>query len=227
MNLLELNDAILYGEKTKIVTPKLSQDMLSTFQSLISSGQRIRMFYDQTDDVNSFFSLFPDVKQIVGTRVCVECFYACKLGYFMEGVPTKLTYIVQKMLSGEDNKLYVNRSMNAAVQLLTPYSNCEYEIAGECYTMKDVVENVVGSPIKLINSSVRKVKVRDVWEVFVPDANRVALLPDGIGSSLSMDDCENLRYVRDLGIALNDIPIRTLGNRVGIVRDDFDLRECV
>ncbi len=226
MNLLEMNDAILFGKKNTVEVPIPSKGNLDTFQSLINSGKSIKMFYDQTDDANSFFALFPDVRQIVGSKICVECFYACKVGYFMGGVPSKLLYIVTKMLSRNEAKVFVNRSINSAVQLLKPYMSNEYVLDGQKYTVKDVIENVAGAPVKLLNTSIRKTKVGQEWEVFIPEVNRVAILPAGLGELLSMTDCENLRYVRELGIVLHDVPIRVMGNRVGITTDDFDLRNC-
>lgn len=226
MNLLEMNDAILYGKKKKTIVPVVTADDLTLFKKTIAMSARIKSMYEQTDDANSFFAIFPGVKQIVGAKKCVECFYACKLGYIMHGIPAKLVYVLTKMFN-ENGKQFVNKAMSTALPLLKPYVNCAFEYNEESYDLKDVIENICGQSVKLLNTSVRKVKSGSAWEVFIPVANRVAILPDGMADMLSQDDCERLSFDTNKGIVLNDIPVRTLGNRLGITRDDFDLRECV
>jgi hypothetical protein len=225
-SLLELNDSIIYGKKKKTVVPEITNDDLILFKRALQCSSKIKAVYNQTEDANSFFATFPDVKKVIGSRKCVECFYACKMDYYMAGIPAKLLYIVNKMVTESDKK-YINVAMNTAVQLLKPYANCSFACDGEAYTLKDVIENVCGNSIKLINTSVRKIQVGKDWEVYIPDVSRVAIMPDGIAGMLSQEDCEHLSFNLDKGIMLGDIPMRTLGDRLGITKDDFDLRECV
>ena len=226
MTLVEFNDILEYGEKKSTSVPVITQNDLELFQKTINMSIRVSNTYDNTDDANSFFALYPDVKKIVGSAICVECFYACKLGYFMHAIPSKLVYIVNKMLK-ENDRVYINKAINTAVQLLKPYVYCSFDYAGESYTVKDVIENLAGHSIKLITSSLHKVKVNDDWEVYIPDVDKIALLPDGIGGPISLEDCESLTFDKEKGIMLGDIPIRTIGNRIGLTRDDFDLRDCL
>lgn len=226
MTLLELNDKIESSQKTKIEPVHYTQNDLELFNKTINTSVTIKAAYDQTDDANSFFAKFPDVRKIVGSKVCVECFYACKLGYYMQGIPTKLVYIVDKIFK-EYDKEYVNVAMNAAIPLLSPYAISEFDYVGESYTLKDVIENFVGRSITLLTTSVPKVKVKDAWEVYIPTTKRVAILPDDIGSAISLDDCEKLDYDKDAGLVLQGIPLRTMGDRLGVTLSDYDLRQCV
>jgi hypothetical protein len=226
MNLLELNDAILYGKKKDTVVPTITEEDLKLFKRTVATSRIINSMFTNTDSADSFFSLCPDVKQIVGGKKCIDCFYACKLGYYMPGISTKLVYIVNKMFK-ENDKRFVNKAMNTAVPLLRPYVNCAFKYNEDTYTVKDVIENICGHPVQLLNSSVRKISVGDTSEVYIPDVERVALVPEGIAGMFSQDDCEQLSFNIDKGIMLNEWPIRTLGNRLGITRDDFDLRECI
>ena len=191
--------------------------------------------FESTDDSNSFFAVCPGVKKIVGAFKSVECFYATKLGYYMKNVPMRLVYILNKLNISHQAK-YVNVALNSAIPLLSNYAKCKYTAEdGTELDIKSVIENVYGRSIKLINSSMRKVEYDDAVELYVPDekgkAGRVALLCPSMAKMLSPEDCEKVYYNHSLGITLRtnngEIPIRTLGNRLGITRDEFDLRECI
>lgn len=226
MNLLELNDAILYGRKKEISIPIISSEDLQLFKRTIAISAYNRKLFDSTDDANSFFAVCSDIKQIVGAKKCVECFYACKTGFYMKGIPAKLVYVLQKMTK-EYGKEFPNVALNGSIQYIKPYVNCLFTVDNKQYDVKDVMENIYGKPIKLINTSVRKVAYGTVSEVYISDAERVAIMPGGISDTMSQEDCEKLTYSTEYGIMLGDIPVRTLGNRLGITKDDFDLRECI
>jgi hypothetical protein len=226
MNLLELNDAILYGKKKEVSIPVISSEDLQLFKRTIATSAYIKKLFESTDDANSFFAVCADIKQVVGAKKCVECFYACKTGFYMKGIPAKLVYILQKVVK-EYGKDFPNMALNGSIQYIKPYVNCLFVVDDKQYDVKDVIENIYGKPIKLINTSVRKVDYGSTSEVYVSDVERVAIMPDGISGTMSQEDCEKLTYCTEYGIMLGDIPVRTLGNRLGITKDDFDLRECI
>lgn len=235
MNLLELNDIILYGKKSVCKIPMITDEDLILFKKAINISPTVLKIFESTNDSNSFFAVCPDVKKIVGASKAVECFYAVKLGYYMKNVPMRLIYIINELNTSYQEK-YVNVALNSAIPLLSNYAKCRYTTEdGKEIDLKTVIENVYGRSIKLINSSVRKVEYDDAVELYVPDDKgkngRVALLCSNMAKMLSPDDCEKVYYNRSLGITLKtstgEIPIRTLGNRLGITKDEFDLRECV
>jgi hypothetical protein len=226
MSLIDLNNAIIYGKKKVTCVPKISNEDLILFKNTLAISALMTNVYNNTDDANSFFTVYPSVKQIIGTKKCVECFYACKLGYYIEGVPSKLVYIVNKIFK-ENDKRFVNKSLNTALPLLKPYVNCQFKGTNDDYTVKDIIENACGHSVKLLTPAELKVQVGTDWEVFIPNVERVALLSDELGSQFSYQDCERLEFKKDLGIVLGNIPIRTLNNKLGVVKDDFDLRECI
>lgn len=226
MNLLEMNTEIIFGKKTKCSVPELTEEHLIQFKKLINISKSILATFESIDDANSFFTMYPDIKVVLGSSICVEAFYACKLGYYYKGIPTKLVYILNKTFKENDNK-HINTALNTAINLIKPYISNVYEYNGEDYTVKDIIENVVGTSINLITDSKRKIKCSDCWEVYIPDIERVALFPNDIADMFGYADCEKLYFTVEKGIMFNDTVVRTLGNRLGITKNDFDLRDCV
>lgn len=228
MTLIELNDLMLVNNKRfEVKVPEVSQNDCDTFRRLVGSSKTVENVYNMTDDANSFFSMFPDIKKMFGDGVCVEVFYACKLKFVYDGVPSKLVYIVSKMLS-ECGNCNINTALNRTTSLLRPYVDHIYKVDGKEYTLKDVIENMTGFSIKLLTSSVRKVKSVNCFEVYVPNVERVALLPPDIAKLLPYSECAKIRYDRELGLVVgDDTVVRCLNGRLGITRDDFDLTNCV
>lgn len=223
MTLLQLNDAIQNPKEGHRVVEKITSEDVNEFNRLISINNSSKVAFDTIDDANAYFSIFPDIKKIIGSKKCVEVFYALKCGFVYDGVPGKLTYMLIELFKLMD-KESVNRSLNSAVKLLDKYAG--YTYGDSKFTVKDIIENILGKSVSLLTDYCRKVKVGDYWEVWIPGENAVALIPDDIANMLSSDNLEELYYDSDKGLMLKEIPLRTLNNRVGCTLDDFDLRNC-
>lgn len=226
MNLLGLNDSILYGKKEKVKYMEVTDEQLVLFQQLINVDQTVKQVFDSTDDVISFLSVYPDIKQIMSQSVAVECFYATKLGYLYPGVPMRLVFILSKAFK-EFGKDYVNRTLNIIHKFLAPYAGNEYVCGEDTFDLRDIIENILGRSVNLLTESKRKIQSGDCCEVFIPGVDRVALVPKDIMDRISLTDCENLKFDEKLGITIYDTPLRTFGVRLGITKSDFDLRECI
>ena len=228
MNLIEMNDRLLVNkDRREVVVPEVTQDMCDRFRRLVASSNSVQNMYNNIEDANAFFMMYPDIKKIFGAGVCVEIFYVCKQKYVYDGVPAKLVYILNKTFN-EGGLVHVNAALNRATALLKPYVNDVYVVDGMAVTVKDVIENIVGRSVKLLTSSVRKVKATDCYEVYVPNAERVALLPMDIANMLPYAECEKIRFTKEKGLVIgDDVIVRCLNNRLGITRDEFDLISCI
>lgn len=228
MNLIEFNDALLKKKNREVVSvPVLTAEDKALFNDLIMCNKNVKNAFDTAMSDTVFFHTYPDIKKIVGTK-SIELFYAFKLGSDFTGVPNKAVYVL-KIATQTYGATNTNRIINSVLQYLAPYANQSYEVDGETYTIKDVIENVTGKNANLLTDAIRKVKTPDkeVYEIWVPDANRVATIPIDIADLISNEDARNLYYDKKLGIMLGDTPIRTLNNRLGITQFDFNLEECV
>lgn len=226
MNLLEFNDRVMISKKKTVSVPDFDNDKLIEFKELLAISPNMKNVFSAVDDSNAFFKMFPDVKKVIGAKICAEVFYACKLGYYYDGIPSKLVYILNKAVKncGRD---FANLTVNSAVNLLRTYASAQYRYDGSTICVKDVLDNVFGKSVDLLTTAKMKIKTGDVWEVFIPDVERVALMPDDIASMISYGDCDKLSFDINKGIMLGDVPVRTMNGRVGITRNDFDLRECI
>lgn len=228
MNLLEFNDQLLLTKgKQPVQVPTVQQEECDLFRGLIAASKTATDMYNGCDDANSFFSVYTDIKKMIGASICNEVFYACKLTYVYDGVPSRLVYIISKMIS-KCNTAYPNVAINRTYKLLSKYLSDVYIVGGQEFTVKDVIENMFGFGIKLITSSVPKVKSTNCYEVYVRDVERVALIPGDIARILPYAECEKLRFDRQVGIVMTDgTPLRCLNGRLGITKDDFDLTDCL
>ena len=225
MNLVEMNEAILTGSKKQQKVPVFNQEQLIGFKKLLKVSNVIEGVYEETEDSNSFFSMFPDIKKVAGGSVSVEMFYAAKTGFYYPGVPARLIYILNKLFAGGKYES-INASLNSAIKLLQLYCKSSWKYGEETVTMKDVIENITGKSVTLLTVSVPKTDANGVYEVWVPNVERVALLPQHIYEKLSYQDCEKIEYTPD-GLSLNGMLLRTFSDRLGITKSDFDLRECL
>lgn len=227
MNLVEMNKAIMSKRRTEILMKnQITQEDIMLFYDMLSISKNIQSLFDSVDDSNTFFKIYPDFKKVLPNGKAVECFYAIKKGNIWEGVPMRLVYIITKAFENNGKDL-VNRALNTATGLITPYASDTYIFGEESLTVKDIIDNIVGKNVKLLTLSNPIVKYKDCVEVFVPNANRVAVLSGDIAEYVTVDNCDTLQWDKVNGLTIEGIPLRTLNNRLGITRDDFDLRECI
>ena len=227
MNLIQMNDKILVNKDRKLVKPPVvTQELCDEFRRLVNASRILENYYTTLEDSTAFLTTYPSIKEIYGTGLATELFYASKLNFFYPGVPSKLSYVLNKIFK-VCGVVHVNDALCRGVKLVQPFVNDVYEVNGEEVTVKDVIENFVGGPIKLLTSSVRKVKAADCYEVFVPNAERVALLPGDIANVLPYAECEKIEFDKQRGLVIGDVIIRCMNNRIGVTRDDFDLRKCM
>lgn len=232
MNLIEFNDKQLAGKKEiKGFKNPVTVEDIEMFQKLIHMQKDIENSFNLTDDSNSFFAAYPDIKKIMGNEVGTECFYACKLNSLFQGVPNRIVYIIKKSVN-YFKSVNPNKILNSVLPYISAYAEVEFTDGEETFIVKDILENVIGKPCQLITDSVRKVYggKNDIceWdEVWVPTANCVALLPKDISDLISLEDCRRLDYDSKLGVHLDNVPLRTFNNRIGITKYEFDLREAI
>lgn len=224
MNYLEVSNNILYGKKI-LVKSALDESSIDTLRNIISISPGIQSAFNLTDDADSFMKMYPDIRRVISTSKLIEAFYALKLGYYLEGVPSKLVYVIENAVKtfGKDN---INYTLSSITPFLNIYATSKFECDNNTYTLKGVVENIVGSSVSLLSYASPKVKSNGCYEVYVKDINQVVLLPNDIGEEIPMVDVDKIVYNKEVGLTINDVPLRCFGDRVGITKSEFDLREC-
>lgn len=227
MNLVELNDKMLHNSERRVWKAEpITQDVLDEFRRLVNASKGVKEFYDSVEDSAVFMQVYPSFKKIYGATKASELFYVSKLGYYYQGVPAKLLYSLMKLLR-ECGKTHINDTLSRGVSLLAPWVGYAFVVDGEEITLKELIESICNTPIKLLTSAVPKVKSADCYEVWVPNVERVALIPGDIANMLPFAECEKIEFKKELGLVIGDTVVRSFNNRLGITKDDFDLRECI
>lgn len=222
MNLVEMNYKIMHPEEHMEVE-KVQQEHVDLFRSILPTSTFVSSLYNNVDDASAFYAQVPELKKLLPPKMATDIFYASKLGYIFEGVPSKMVYVISELFRLGD-KDHVNLTLEMGVQLLANYAAFTY--GKDKFTIKDVIENIIGTKVSLLTPDTRKVQAVDSYEVWVENANRVVLLPNDIAKPLSKDDVKKIEYDSERGLTLSDIPLRTMNNRVGCTLSDFDLRTC-
>lgn len=227
MNLVEMNKEIMSKKRKQIIIKnQITPDDILLFYDMLNISKNIQNLFESIDDAHTFFQTYPDFKKVLSNGKAIECFYAIKKGNIWQGVPMRLVYILTRVFEENDKQL-VNTALNTATGLLSRYASDTYNFEGSSLTIKDIIDNIVGGNVKLLTLSNPIVKYKDCIEVFVPNVNRVAILPLDMAEYVTLDNCSTLQWDKVNGITVEGIPLRTLNNRLGITRDDFDLRKSI
>jgi len=229
MTLLEINRAIegRSSKKEAEIQYKEIDNLFEQVQNLQLTMQvdnGIKSRFDLTESANEFYKACPLAKKIVEKDALSEAFYALKAGFYFEGIPSKLTYILSKAI-----KMYEtpNRAVSA-ISLAVLGNYLGNGALAEGHTIKEVINNILGVEYKTLTRARRAAKYNDVFEVYVENVDRVLVLPASYEQFLeSRTDLETVTYDKEKGVLMCGVPLRIYGGRIGITTDDFDLRECI
>lgn len=228
MTLLELNKIISgsYMEKKKTVYQKADglEKLVQDFQEVMQIDGGFYSRFKYTEIAKEFYKACPLFTKLIPKGMQEDVFYAAKCGYLLEGVPSKLTYLLNKAFKEYDTPNN-GVSMVAAVSL-KPFL-AEGSLA-EGLTVKDAIEGVLGKSYQVLSDANRAVKYNDCYEVYVENVDRVVILPLEYEKYLaSRQDLLTVEYNSGIGVCLCGKPLRTYCGKFGITENEFDLRKCI
>lgn len=229
MKYIEFTHQITKGNKEACNYPVAGDDELQKFIDILSISNGIVDAVNSTEDANEFYKAYPSIKKVMNKATAVDIFYAYKLGNYFKGVPNKAVYILRRAKQEASNVKAVNTIIESCLALLKPYIQYEYVSEHGTFTLKDIIDTVFGYPVDLLTMSKLNIKIDDrMSELYVPNVDRVALIPADISLLLSFEDCLNIKYSYELGIHLSGTALRTFNGRYGILvsGSDFDLLEA-
>lgn len=227
MNLLQLNE-IFEGKyvdelKKSEVIKTITENDLNEFRELLSISDSFSEGLNLTESYAEYFQTYEILGKSVNEDLKEDLFYAAKLGFFYEGIPSKIVYLLRKSLRKYNTP-------NNAISALDVRSISRYLKKGslpEGVTLKMIMENIIGREFETITQYRRSVHFKEVTEVYVQNTDRVLVLPKELAVFVeSQKDLESVQYVKNIGVCVHDIPIRTLGGKIGITFNEYDLREC-
>lgn len=228
MKLIEKNEIIMgrykgSGWKNKDGMRVCTKEEFMQFMGYINMNSKYRSILRNTEDADEFYSACPLFKKDFPDEVKRDLFYAAKLNFKYEGIYSELVFLLKKAL-----RTY--NTPNVAISSIKWQKRMLMEgYMSEGHTIKEVIENMLGHSINLLTDYNRKAAVNeDTYEIYVENSDRVIVLPADIANMVdSAEDLRNVRYIKDVGVCVYDVPLRTMNSRLGVCFDEYDLRECV
>lgn len=218
---IDFTKAISYKRERKVYKnpiTKNTEDTKNVLENLIATVPQLATVFNTCDDAKAFFHTYGIFSELKATDE--EAFYQLKVGYYMDGVPTFVVYVLQKALQ-EAGSSAPNLALQSCYKLISKYDDYIFVNNEKEITLLDVIYFCFKKKFDLLTA--RRLISDD--EVYIESVDRVAVLPDDILELIP--DVSKLGYDPKIGIITEDgNPIRTLNARVGVTVDDFDLREA-
>ena len=227
MTLIELNK-IVEGNYAEEMTEASKQKYrcatdqeLQLFKSMLMMDAAYQNALKMTESHKEFYETYSFFRLSFPDEIKEDLFYATKLGFRYEGIPTRLVYLLRKALLTHD-------SPNLAISAINKMSWGRFLKRGSLpngVTIKMIVENLLGESYDTILDYRLKVKYKRWYEVYVSNVDRIALLPEEIAQQIEETDIRSIMYTKDVGLTLYEKPLRTFGSFYGIISHEFDLRK--
>lgn len=200
-------------------TEKTSKALKDFIEILSVSPDLVKVAVDNTDDAKEFYKKFPVFEEI-GSKD-EEAFYEFKLGKKIDGVPSRLVYILQRAIDVYGTE-YPNLTLQSVYKSLVMYDDYYFINNGEEILLSDIIYFMFKHKFDLLTAR----RLRSGVEVYIPNADRVALIPKDILSKVE----GTVQWDTDKGLMGNVdkqfVILRTVGDRLGVTGDDFDLRKA-
>ena len=217
---IEFINIIRKANKVKAV-PVISDEERQEWKEVLSAIPHIRQRFELYDEDKDFFGEFPDFGK-AGLKSS-ELFYQSKLGYYIEGVPSKVVYILHKALKalGTDTP---NTTLYSVYGILLPFAYDKYKHKDKELNLLDIVYTVFKHKFEPLTN--KRKSYGD--EFYLYDDNLIAILPKDIQEQVKGKD---IKFDKKLGLYIEDGDskslLRLMNGRIGVTRNDLDLRESI
>lgn len=204
-------------KKVQEVTP----DMQRKWKEVLSAIPHIRQRFELYEEDKDFFGEFPGFEE-AGIK-SQELFYQNKLGYHIEGIPSKVVYILQKAVKeiGTDAP---NTALYSVYGILFPFAYNKYEHKGEELNLLDIVFAIFKHKFEPLTN--RRKSYNE--EFYIYGENLIAILPKNIQEEVRGKD---IKFDKKIGLYIEENGerqlLRLMNGRIGVTRNDLDLRECI
>lgn len=202
---------------------RIDEEMLQKFVQLLEGDSVAKQIFDMCDVAQEFFDYTVDFKHWIPKELRSEIFYAAKNKSYSVLVPSQCVYLLKK--AWEQAKGIPNLIIKQLPeQALTTYCTEGYFLGSA--TLYDVICNTCCESYSPLSETKPRNKVGNFTEVYVPDTDMVAALPNDIADSLS-DSAILSITVTPNGLAVGDRLLRTMCGHFGITNSVYDLREVI
>lgn len=220
-SLLEINDMFkLKGLANDTVTELSTIEEVQDFKQLLLLSPAIEKNFLSTSSAVEFFKSAPELQKGLSKVKKMDLFYAAKSDMLLEKVPSYIVYFINQAYKKCN---YPNLTVSRlSLSLIKEFIS----MLPEGISLLNVLENIAGQRAELFNSAVRKTEFKGVYELYIPNIDKVAIIPKAIADEINtIDDYQSVQYVKGVGVCLGSIPLRVFNGALGIVCNEFNLLE--
>ena len=199
--------------------------------TVIALDPKVRLAFEAMENYKEFSKVLAN-RYTVKSGVLMEAFYELKLGARYDGIRARDVYIIKKAIK-EKGTEFPNYTIWSVYKLLVGNFQ-KFKDSDQAISIYQAINFLFGRKVDLIYG---KVKHKVEAEAYVESEDKIALLSEDIAqvimdyknakelsnNPVEYDSQEGL-YIQPKGT--NKLLLRTINNRLGIVVDDFDLREA-
>ena len=214
------------------ISPNFEEEY-ATWLSIVTSTQYFNTAFDATNNSKVFYAEYKNLEFPYGKQLAAEFFYMTKLktefnrDYRYKGIPAKLEYLIRaaQTLPWETP----NQLLSMCYRAINEFAPYTYETSAGVLNLLGVFSIIIQEDFEPVTDAVRKVynEYHNVYEVYVENVDMIAFLPEDIAGCIRAKDLDVVTFDKKIGLLYKNIPLRTLGGRIGLTTDDFDLRNAV
>jgi len=222
---LSKNEGVKYYGDTKRV---VKEEEFNIYRLFIKSSPTAEAMLRSTEDSTSFYRACKQLSRFIPDEIKEDVFYTYLLGYQMNGIPSRLVYILKKAYEKFDTP-------NVAISMISKDLLVEFLVEGalpEEYSIVDVAANVWSGDVQVMSPYRKRAVFKNLVELYVEKTingdlfDTVVVLPTDISDQINESEIATVVYNPKTGLELNGNLLRRYNGRVGITTSDIDLRNC-
>lgn len=176
----------------------------------------------KTNSVNAFYKSEPDIALYVPKECRAEYFYVMKSGLYSTDVPAKLLYVLKECF--EQHGTYNMLAKYVPEKLMEEMTAENFMLNGK--TILDVIKEAFDPNFEPISHDRPLVKNEDNFDLYVPDKDRILIIPPKIEKIISQMNYRDIK-VTGSQIYCEGQLICRLGDFLGLYKSTYDYRDLV
>lgn len=214
-----------YGDKKRVV----AEAEFKKYYLIINSSPTPGAVLRSAEESSLFYKACPQLAKFIPEEVREDVFYTYLLGYQMNGIPSRLVYILKKAYTKFDTP-------NVAISMISRNLLEEFLVEGALpkeYSISDVAANVWSGDVKIMSPYRKRAVFKNLVEMYVERTSEgelfdtVVVLPTRISELIEESEIAKVVYTPKKGLELNGNLLRKYNGSVGITVSDVDLRNCI
>lgn len=206
------------GEPTK-----LTESVFQDFWNQLNMQPLYKTLLDVHRYYKDFFNAAYELGKLFPEEIHEDLFYAAKVGYFYDGIPSYLVYTIKECLTEY-------KCPNLIVKMIPhPHLRKYFSNGTLSKTLYDVIASEFGKDYQVLddNHLISRYEEDEIAEIYIPKEDMVAIVPIQLANVVQPDFIESLELYED-GLASPDgVYLNKLAGYHGVCNSYYDLRNLV